>query len=193
MKSPELVIAIIGGVMLLGWFFRRRQSSSIKEALEPLARRKSAAVSDGGLWSLPRMEYSVQGVAIELFSQPGSKNRPPYTFVRFERPCGFSFNIYRESFVSSLGKMVGLGEVEIGNAEFDAAYVLKSDSEMRLRQLLSHELQHKLLQLKNMKPSLRLSGERFEMRIPSIPRDTAGFEMLTDTVELLLTELKRQC
>ena len=190
---PQTLLPIVvgGGVLLLIIYANRHRGGKVKAVLEPLAQRKGGRVGEPGLFSYPKLTYQVDNVEIEMFSRPGSRNSPPFTYVRFQRQSQLKFSIYNESFVSSLGKMIGLSEIQINNREFDDAFVLKSDSEMMFRQLLTANLQQKILPLKNMRPNIQLKDGRFELRIPKIPNTEMEYEVLLSAAEGFIAELKR--
>lgn len=191
MTPGFLIAAIIGGVMLLIFAKHKHTASNIKKMLEPLAARKGGSVSERSFLRFPILRYMHEGLELQLLSTPAAKNTPPYTFIRFERSTPLQFEIYNESFTSSLGKMLGFSEIEIGSADFDEAFVLKSDSEMIFRQMLSANLQHKLLQIKQFHPRIKLKNGRFELRVPRIPASDAEYEILLQTAESFVGELKR--
>jgi hypothetical protein len=52
-------------------------------------------------------------------------------------PALFQLQVYKEGFFSSLGKSLGGQDLEIGDAAFDKAFIIKSNSEEVMRDLLS--------------------------------------------------------
>jgi hypothetical protein len=71
-------------------------------------------------------------------------------FTRMRAPCvnkdGFRFKLYREGFFSDIGKVFGLQDAEIGNPEFDSAFVVKGNNETQLQALFRNaEIRRRLL------------------------------------------------
>ena len=56
--------------------------------------------------------------------------RAPYI-----NPEGFRFTIYRKGFFSGLGKLLGMQDIEIGDPEFDEAFIIQGQ-----RRVQGHEL-----------------------------------------------------
>ena len=57
--------------------------------------------------------------------------RAPYV-----NPEGFRFTIYRKGFFSDLGKLLGMQDIEVGDPEFDEAFIIKGNDEDRVRDAL---------------------------------------------------------
>jgi hypothetical protein len=54
----------------------------------------------------------------------------------FVDPEGFRFTVYRKGIFSDIGKWFGMQDLEIGDEAFDRDFILKSDQEPKLRELL---------------------------------------------------------
>ncbi len=65
------------------------------------------------------------------------------TFTRIRVPYinkdGFRFTIYRESFFSSLGKFLGMQDVEVGYEKFDDDFIIKGNDEYKLWKLFKND------------------------------------------------------
>jgi hypothetical protein len=53
--------------------------------------------------------------------------------------AGFRFAVYPKTFLSSAGKLVGMQDIEVGNAGFDRDYIIKGTDEEKVRALLASE------------------------------------------------------
>ncbi|WP_052123278.1 hypothetical protein [Flavobacterium beibuense] len=61
----------------------------------------------------------------------------------------FNFEVYRKSLLSSIGKLFGMQEIEIGNTKFDRDFIIKSNNGFKIKQLLNNqEIRHSIEQLK---------------------------------------------
>ena len=58
--------------------------------------------------------------------------RAPYV-----NPEGFRFTIYRKGLFSDLGKLLGMQDIEVGDPEFDEAFIIKGNDESRVRELFA--------------------------------------------------------
>jgi hypothetical protein len=78
-----------------------------------------------------------------------------YTRMRtpFHNPVGFRFQIYRKTLLSGLGKMLGMQDLEIGDPEFDEAFIIKSNDEDSVRELFGSPKVRRLIQAQ---PRIRL-------------------------------------
>jgi hypothetical protein len=75
--------------------------------------------------------------------------RAPYV-----NPDGFRFTVYRKGAFSGLGKLLGMQDVEVGDAEFDEAFIIQGSDEARVRTLLADP---KLRALIAAQPKIRLT------------------------------------
>jgi hypothetical protein len=55
----------------------------------------------------------------------------------FENPGRFRFALSPEGLFSRIGKLLGMEDIEIGDSEFDGAFVVKSNQPERVRELLA--------------------------------------------------------
>jgi len=56
--------------------------------------------------------------------------------VPFSNPQGLSFKIYRESILSSVGKLFKMQDIEIGDSAFDSKFIIKGNDEGKIKLLL---------------------------------------------------------
>ena len=78
-----------------------------------------------------------------------------YTRMRapFVNPEGFRFTIYRKGFFSDLGKLLGMQDIEVGDPEFDEAFIIKGNDEARVRNLFADARLREMVQVQ---PTIRL-------------------------------------
>jgi hypothetical protein len=70
------------------------------------------------------------------------------TYLQFNTsPFDFQFTIGKEHFMSKLGKVFGLRDIEFQNRPFDKDYLLKAEDESKFRAMMDHELQQQLMQV----------------------------------------------
>ncbi len=51
---------------------------------------------------------------------------------------GFRFTIYRKGIFSDLGKLLGMQDIEVGDPEFDEAFIIKGTDEYKVRDLFAN-------------------------------------------------------
>ena len=97
-------------------------------------------------WTVTLDTYAVStGQVVIVYT----RMRAPYV-----NPGGFRFTIYRKGIFSSLGKMLGMQDIEIGDEAFDRDFIVKSSDEARVRELLSSP---RLRELISAQPEIKLS------------------------------------
>jgi hypothetical protein len=71
-------------------------------------------------------------------------NKHVYTRLRapFVNRVGFSFDIYRKTSMDDFAKLFGMQDIEIGDPRFDDEFIIKSNDERRVRQLLTPSLRN---------------------------------------------------
>jgi hypothetical protein len=74
--------------------------------------------------------------------------RAPYV-----NPEGFRFKIFRRSVLSDLDNLFGMQDIEVGDFEFDEAFIIKGNDEDRVRVLFSDS---KIRQMIQDQPQIRL-------------------------------------
>jgi hypothetical protein len=93
-------------------------------------------------------------VTLDTFEDGGEN---PSTYTRMRAPYvnrdGFRFNLYRSSIFSPIGQMLGMQDVIIGDPQFDEAFIIKGNSETKLRQLFADPV---IRQLMHVQPRIRL-------------------------------------
>ena len=81
-----------------------------------------------GPWTVTLDTYTVSTQDSTSFT----RMRAPYV-----NPEGFRFTIYRKSVFSGLGKMLGMQDIEVGDPEFDEAFIIKANNEPRVQHLFA--------------------------------------------------------
>ncbi len=90
--------------------------------------------------------------------------RAPYV-----NPERFRFTIYRKSVFSDLGKLLGMQDIEIGDPDFDEAFIIKGNDESRVRDLFANP---KIRQMIQAQPKIRLDVKDSEGWFgPKFPED----------------------
>ncbi|MEJ6980145.1 hypothetical protein WG906_06770 [Pedobacter sp. P351] len=93
------------------------------------------------------IEYSViiehlgHSVTFDIDIDLGGGFEGGYTLTRFtsnlKRFDDFRFNLHRQDFVDSIGKLFGMEDILIGYPDFDKEIVVKSNDEERIKDILS--------------------------------------------------------
>lgn len=122
-----------------------------------------------------RVPVGPWNVLIDHFNNSGGHTITVYTRVRavFVSPAGFRFKLVPQDMFTSLGKLIGLQDVEIGVPDFDAKFIIKGNQVEALKALLAdHELRRRLLAMPAGKLQLRHDSGPLGPKLPK------GFDML---------------
>ena len=120
----------------MGWF-----GPSKDEVSRRLAEEIGADYLDGRLWKGSKVEAHVGPwtVTLDTYTFSTGKSHITYTRMRapYVNPDGFRFTVYRKGLFSELGKLLGMQDIEVGDAEFDEAFILKGTDEAKVRGLFA--------------------------------------------------------
>ena len=88
------------------------------------------------------LKYRHEGweILLDTFAQShGQGGSTTYTRVRvpFVNTHDLRFKIYREGFLSSVGKLFKMQDIEIGDATFDSKFIIKGNKEDKIKLLLN--------------------------------------------------------
>ena len=90
--------------------------------------------------------------------------RAPYV-----NPEGFRFTAYRKGLFSELGKLLGMQDIEVGDPQFDEAFIVKGSDEAKVRELFADPEVRSLILAQ---PQIRLEVKDGEGWFgPSFPED----------------------
>jgi hypothetical protein len=97
------------------------------------------------------LSHRVRGWAITL---DASYNRKINTFTVFMKAPivnreGLRFSIYPKTLFGSIGRLLGMQDIEVGDAEFDSKYLIKGSDEERVNALLASERIRQLMRSSN--------------------------------------------
>jgi hypothetical protein len=117
---------------------------------------------DGGFWKGVKVEahHGEWTITLDTYTDSSSdgESTSSTTYTRIRAPYvnrdGLQFQIYRKSVFSKLGQWLGMRDIEIGDAEFDEAFVIKGTNEQKLRELFANQ---KIRDLIACQPSIRFS------------------------------------
>ena len=115
---------------------------SQNEIWSELSREMGARFQAGGLMRSGRVDISNGVWDITLDTYVVSSGKSSSTFTRLRAPYvnadGFYFNVYGKSVFSSIAKKLGSPTISMGDPGFDQTFMVQSNSEERIRYLLSN-------------------------------------------------------
>ena len=113
--------------------------SSRDEAWAKIAREIGAYHTPGSFLSSGSLtlEYKNWEIKLDVFK----KDKHPFTRIRapFLRKTNFLFQIHRENKLSPVSKFLGVQDLQIGDEFFDRQFIIKSNGEQKIKELLDDE------------------------------------------------------
>lgn len=166
----------IGVLICLGlWIlWRQRQAhAGMEEVLERLAREHRGEFVPGGDTSRPEANFEHQGLAVTLgvqFISTGAGKRNVEEHTRLILPWNgppIHLVVGEEGWLETLGKVVGVPDIELGEADFDARFLIQSDEPALARKVLSRDARDAIVALQAIDGgrSLRIEIEPGHLRI----------------------------
>ncbi len=186
----------------MAWF-----GPSKDELWKQLSREIGADFVAGQLWKGSKVQAHMGPWTITLDTHTVSSGESQVTYTRMRAPyvggAGFRFTIYRKGIFSELGKLMGMQDIEVGDSEFDEAFIIKGTDESRVRELFS---KRRIRELISAQPAIHLSirdsegwfGPKFPddvdelaFQVTGVIKDLARLKMLFDLFAEVLDQLCR--
>lgn len=161
------------------------------EVWRQLCQEIGAKFVEGGAWKGNKVQAIVGPwtVTLDTYTVSSQDSQVTYTRMRapYVNPEGFRFTIYRKSIFSGLGKMLGMQDIEIGDPEFDEAFIIKGNNEPRVQHFFADRALRALVQAQ---PTIRLDvkdsegwfGPQFPDNVDELHFQVVG--VLTDVERL---------
>jgi hypothetical protein len=185
----------------MGWF-----GPSKDEVWRRLSDEIGAEFVEGGFWKGGKVQARVGPwtITLDTYTESSGESAVTYTRMRapYVNPDGFRFTIYRKGFFSELGKLLGMQRIEVGDPEFDEAFVIKGTDEAMIQNLFADPDLRSLLQAQ---PKVRLSvkdsegwfGPKFPVDVDELHFQVVGVikdvERLKALFDLFAATLDRLC
>ncbi len=134
---------------------------AVQEQWRQVAERRGLALDVEGT----RMSGRTEGVYVEVDAQLVKQQRWTVFTVRFDRPLGASLKMTRQSSLHSIGKLLGMQDIEVGDPAFDARFLIKGSPPDRVRALLTPEVRARLAELSDRASALEVHDDRLEARV----------------------------
>ena len=121
----------------MAWF-----GPSKDEVWQQFSQEIGAEFVEGGFWKGNKVQAHVDPWTITLDTYTVNTQHSHVTYTRMRAPYvnpeGFRFTIYRKGFFSDLGKLLGMQDIEVGDPDFDEAFIIKGNDEFKVRDLLAN-------------------------------------------------------
>lgn len=118
---------------------------SREEIWRQLSHQAGGQFIEGGFFkgsSKVLLSHGEWTVTLDTYTVSNGQNNSSTTYTRMRAPYvnadGFRFEVYREGLFSGLGRMLGMQDVVVGHPMFDDEFVIKGNSESKLRDLFAN-------------------------------------------------------
>jgi hypothetical protein len=185
----------------VGWF-----RPSKEEVWEELCRQTGGELVKRGFWKGNQVQLYSQPwtIVLDTYTESSGDSHTTYTRARapFLAPMGFRFAIYRKGLFSGMGKLMGMQDIEIGEPDFDDAFIIQGNDEDSVRAFFSDR---RLRQLIQVQPRIRLEikdnegwfGTKFPDDVDEVRFLATGvikdLPLLKSLFELIITTLEQLC
>jgi len=117
------------------------QSQQHARVLEQIAQRFRGRLEPGTLFSRGQIRLRFQGYpALLKYVSHGKHNVHTIFSITWPDPS-FRLEVYPQDILSGFRRLWGMEDIEIGSAQFDAAYYISGNSRQAVRDLLTAEVQ----------------------------------------------------
>ena len=114
----------------MAWF-----GPSKDEIWRQLCEEIGAEFVDGGFWKGSKVQVHAKPwtITLDTYTDRAARAQATYTRMRapYINPEGFRFTIYRKGFFSGLGKLLGMQDIEVGDPDFDEAFIIQGTTSRR--------------------------------------------------------------
>jgi hypothetical protein len=186
----------------MGWF-----GPSKYEVLRQLGQEIGAEFVDGGYWKENKVQVHINPwtITLDFYSVRARSQHVYYTRMRapYVNPESFRFTIYRKGILSELGKLLGMQDIKVGDPDFDDAFIIKGNDEIRVVRLFADS---KIRQMIQTQPRIRLEvkdndgwfGSKFpadvdelHFQVVGVIKDVERLKALFDLFVAILDQLCR--
>lgn len=141
----ELVLIVAIWTLILGGSaaYGKHVNQQRRQLFDGFAQRNKGYLLPDGTWfgALPEVLVQHRGRTVRV-AQTSTGGKHPVFYIeatldlRSLNPHGRRIEIYPETFTATLGKLLGMQDLEIGVAAFDARYILKANDPPTLEWML---------------------------------------------------------
>jgi hypothetical protein len=132
-----------------------------------------------------QIRATVREVPVVVDTYAVSNGKTSHTYSRAIAKVGFAgtpeWSVGPEGFLASIGKALGGNDIELGDAAFDGAFVLKSESDAVMRRLWSDAARARMLAMA--KPSIKCDGTAIRLVMSGI---WEAPEVMRNAIELVV-------
>jgi hypothetical protein len=175
-----IFFAAIVGIAIAASYYNNK---AIQEAWGRFAMNSGLILSQGGMFSSPRVTGDYKGFEylLHTFSRGSGKSKTTYTGItmNFPKYIDCHLNVYQESFMSKIGKALGGQDIQIGDREFDEAFMIKSQTPEKIDKILTPDLRRNMLHGKHL-INISVTGQGINYEKIGIIKDVANLTYVSE-------------
>lgn len=168
----------------------KRRREEREQAWRNVAARRDAPYIEEGTsiwkWAPPKIEAIVGDAAVELslHAQQVNNTRVIYTRARADYVLGIGprMKVYRSGWAGSFGTMLGFEDVELGDADFDDAFVVRTADVEASRRAFTPRARENFHVLRELDAVLRTTHDRVTLSTPRLLEDEEHLDALISLV-----------
>jgi hypothetical protein len=192
----------VTGENAMAWF-----GPSKDDVWRQLSEEVGGELVDSGFWKGKKVQAHAGPWTITLDTYTESSGESAVTYTRMRAPYvnsdGFRFTIYRKGIFSELGKLLGMQDIEVGDPEFDEAFIIKANDEPKVVNLFADPNIRRMIQAQpkihlQVKDSEGWFGPRFpedvdelHFQVVGVVKDIDRLKALFDLFGAVLDQLCR--
>ena len=140
---PVLIVIIVVCFVIGSLVVHGQRSKKLDEVYRRVARVYGGRCAAGGIFSRPSVRFTRLGVTVLLdVYSTGGKHPTYFTQLHLGWPeLELRLEVFPESFMRSLGKLLGTQDIIVGSPEFDRDYIIRGNDEPRIAELLTESVQ----------------------------------------------------
>ena len=181
--GPAIIVLILFLALLFGLliYYFIKNEGKYKKVLRDQALKRNGIVSSGllsGGFTL-NFEHNLNQVKIWLFSSRNATRT--YFEIKLYKKSNQNMLIYKETFLSKVGKKLGMEDIEIGYDGFDKEVILKGSDENFIRKILTYNIQEDILKtIKKYSARIYLKDDFFQIMVPIFIKTNKSFDEIMD-------------
>lgn len=182
------VLAVIG----IAAFYSAKKGKELVKSLESQAIKRRGEIQKR-TFRYPVLRFYYKSNQVKVYSVPGGRNTPPYTYVIvvLSTPVSQHMHLYKEGFASKIGKKLGMQDIQVGVDSFDREVMVKGSDELFVRKILTYKVQDPILKIiNNHRAFVFLNGNILRIGVPKLVYDEFTYDELIDTALKMVDQIE---
>ena len=185
-------ILFFGGFICLGLAITYYNNKAIQDAWGRFAMNSGLILNPGSMFNTPRVSGDYKGFdyLLHTFSRGSGKSRTTYTGITMSFPkyVDRHLHLYQEGFLSKIGKAFGGQDIQIGNREFDEAFMIKSQTPGKVERILTHDLMRNMLNGRHL-INMSVTGNGINYEHIGIIKDVANLTYVSEIMWMMANNI----